>query len=258
MTTPKPLKPFLDNLYHRFHRTEYLSHDPVGFLHRYPAVNDREVVGMIAMAHALGRVESILEVIGRVLNWLGFKPYERLMTGSLPRHFFSSSPRYYRFFTEDALRGFLVGLSRTLQRWGSLEAGFGLVGSLWERLDRWLIAIRQSCPADPGMLLPLGKKSSPLKRPLLFLRWMVRSDNIDPGGWNNLSPRELYLPLDTHLFEWGKKQGIIPQKSPNRLACVQLTQYFQAIEPNDPCRYDFSLAQWGMAQNRGQKGPSGI
>ncbi len=54
---------------------------------------------------------------------------------------------------------------------------------------------------DNGMsyLFPSPAKGSACKRPMLFLRWMIRSDDVDPGGWNHVSPDKL-IDLDIVVY----------------------------------------------------------
>lgn len=210
---------------------------------------------MVVMAHAMGRVESIRSTLQAVLDELGPSPARSLLKGTMLRLPRAGRPRYYRFFTREMLASFLTGMARALQTWGSLEAGLLTEGDTWFRVDTWLDSLRKFCPTDPGMLLPRPNRYSPLKRPMLFLRWMVRRDAIDPGGWTRLRPSDLVVPLDTHLFRWGKDRGLITRGQPDRMAAQQLTEALRTIEPGDPCRYDFGLAQLGMHRHRGQKHP---
>ncbi len=211
---------------------------------------------MVVMAHALGRVESIRATLDSILRELGPRPARFVMEGCPLAHGGKEGPRYYRFFNRSMLSSFLAGLGRALRTWGSLEQGLGIEGDTWQKVDSWLRSLRAFCPSDPGMLLPRALSSSALKRPMLFLRWMVRSDAIDPGGWTLLRPAELAIPLDTHLFRWARERGLITRRQPDRAAARQLTDFFRELVPDDPCRYDFSLAQLGMHRARGQKTPA--
>jgi uncharacterized protein (TIGR02757 family) len=95
---------------------------------------------------------------------------------------------------------------------GSLEALFlrGMEASVKgarEPLARFLEGFRAEW--GPGLsrerdfLLPDPGKGSACKRHNLFLRWMVREkDGVDLGLWRILSPRDLVVPLDTHMARW--------------------------------------------------------
>jgi len=58
---------------------------------------------------------------------------------------------------------------------------------------------------------PRPSAGSGCKRLNLFLRWMVRRDEVDLGAWRSVSPSKLIVPLDTHVIRLGR--------------CLQLTRY---------------------------------
>lgn len=65
---------------------------------------------------------------------------------------------------------------------------------------------------------------SPLKRYNMFLRWMVRKDELDMGLWRGISPADLLIPLDTHTQKISLKHGLLTRKSYDFKAVLELTQ----------------------------------
>jgi len=94
--------------------------------------------------------------------------------------------------------------------------------------------------------IPTAKNSSPYKRWHMYLRWMVRHDNLDMGLWNCVDKKDLLVPLDTHTFKVGKKLGLIERKSYDFKAVLELTESFRKIDFNDPVKYDFALYRIGQ------------
>jgi len=89
--------------------------------------------------------------------------------------------------------------------------------------------------------------NSPLKRWNMFLRWMVRKDNIDLGYWeNDFKTSDLVMPLDTHTFNLGKKFKLISRKSYDLKAAIELTNSLKKFDENDPLKYDFALYRIGQ------------
>ena len=43
----------------------------------------------------------------------------------------------------------------------------------------------------------------------MFLRWMVRDDNLDLGTLCGVDKKDLILPLDTHTFKVSQKLGLL-------------------------------------------------
>lgn len=104
-----------------------------------------------------------------------------------------------------------------------------------------------------GLHFLIGQKirnintSSPLKRWNLFLRWMVRKDNIDLGLWSeNVERADLILPLDTHTFRLSKKLGLLERKSYDLRSALEITANLARFCVDDPVKYDFALYRLGQ------------
>jgi uncharacterized protein (TIGR02757 family) len=94
--------------------------------------------------------------------------------------------------------------------------------------------------------IPKAKPLSPYKRWNMYIRWMVRCDNIDFGLWKRVSKSDLIIPLDTHTFKVSKKLGLINRKTYDYKAAVLLTQKLKEFDKNDPVKYDFALYRLGQ------------
>jgi uncharacterized protein (TIGR02757 family) len=87
---------------------------------------------------------------------------------------------------------------------------------------------------------------SACKRINLFLRWMVRHDAIDPGGWTAIPCRQLVVPLDTHTIRTGRCLRLTRRATPGWKMAVDITDALRRLDPDDPVRYDFALCHLGM------------
>jgi len=94
--------------------------------------------------------------------------------------------------------------------------------------------------------IPTPKTNSPYKRWHMYLRWMVRYDNLDMGLWKSVSKKDLLVPLDTHTFKVGQKLGLIKRKSYDFKAVLELTDSFKEIDFDDPVKFDFALYRIGQ------------
>lgn len=104
-----------------------------------------------------------------------------------------------------------------------------------------------------GLKFLIGQKAlstrahSPLKRWNLFLRWMVRKDNIDLGLWSDeVACKDLILPLDTHTFRLSQKLGLLKRKSYDLRSALEITANLAKFCENDPVKYDFALYRLGQ------------
>jgi uncharacterized protein (TIGR02757 family) len=143
----------------------------------------------------------------------------------------------------------MAGMQRVIREYGSLEACF-MAGTTPADITV-MPGLTFLCQTlDPegacGHLLADPAKSSACKRSHLFLRWMVRCDRVDPGGWNRVRPDQLLIPLDRHMFSAGRILGFTCRSTPDRVACLEITDGFRQIQPRDPVKYDFCLTRFGI------------
>jgi uncharacterized protein (TIGR02757 family) len=103
-------------------------------------------------------------------------------------------------------------------------------------------------PRRPGVAYFFTRPSagSGCKRLNLFLRWMVRSDEIDLGVWNRVPASKLIVPLDTHVIRLGRCLALTRYTSPGWKMAADVTRSLRALDPDDPVRFDFSLCHVGM------------
>ena len=237
----REMRSALDQLYGDYNREDSAS-DPVHLVRPYAAAADREVAGFCAAALAFGRVASVLNSIDHPV------PDHGAASGGLRAHLRSGRA---------APRAAGDGASLDPRR-GHRRAAVGApADARGSRLDRAVFR-RRPRPArrghrrrprsflDPGARLrrPSGVRPAPetsgvcyffprpsagsaCKRLNLYLRWMVRRDQIDLGAWTSVSPAQLIVPLDTHVIRLGRclrltstsaPAGGWPPTSPGRCA----------------------------------------
>jgi uncharacterized protein (TIGR02757 family) len=120
-----------------------------------------------------------------------------------------------------------------------------------ERLSRFLAWFRdewgEALPRERDFLFPDPRKGSACKRHNLFLRWMVRDgDGVDLGLWTVLSPRDLIVPLDTHMARMGRWLGLTRLRTPGWSMAEEITSAFRAACPEDPVKFDYALTRIGI------------
>jgi uncharacterized protein (TIGR02757 family) len=100
--------------------------------------------------------------------------------------------------------------------------------------------------AAGGFFFPRPSAGSACKRLNLFLRWMVRSDALDPGGWTRVRPAQLIVPLDTHVVRVGRCLRLTSRATPGWAMAREITGSLRAVDPDDPVKYDFAICHLGM------------
>ena len=88
--------------------------------------------------------------------------------------------------------------------------------------------------------------NAPYKRWNMFLRWMVRKDELDLGLWNGVDKKDLILPLDTHTFKVSQKMGILKRKTYDLKSAIEITDKLKQFDKQDPIKYDFALYRIGQ------------
>ncbi|MCK4395712.1 TIGR02757 family protein, partial [candidate division WOR-3 bacterium] len=106
------------------------------------------------------------------------------------------------------------------------------------------------CERTLRFMLPSPEKGSACKRMNLFLRWMVRKDEIDLGIWKGIKKNELIIPLDTHIARISKSLGFTKRKTLGWNMASEITENLKKFDPLDPLKYDFALTRIGMLKSR--------
>jgi uncharacterized protein (TIGR02757 family) len=240
-----------DEIHRLFHQRAFVHPDPLEFLYDYPDLHDREVVGLIASSLAYGRVGQILKSTASVLERLGRNPHAFLLGASLEKLLHTFSDFKHRFTTGEELALMLWGARQVFRRYGSFHACFGTVfyhgdDTVLPALSRFVRIIDVSGPECRNSLLPSPDKGSACKRLNLFLRWMVRDDEIDPGGWHKIPASKLIVPLDVHMHRIGRMLHLTTRNQADMRTAIEITEAFRRIAPEDPVRYDFALTRLGI------------
>lgn len=171
---------------------------------------------------------------------MGSSPSNFILRGD----FSSFQGLYYRFQkSEDIVYLFFV-LRRILEEFGGIGP---MVRNSFNGDTRDMIwKIREVLFKTDDRLMfffPKPSPSNPMKRWNLYLRWMVRKDDIDAGLWDFIPKDRLTVPLDTHIFKIGRCMGWTRQKNPSWKAAWEITNALKVFSPDDPLQFDFFLCQ---------------
>ncbi len=230
-----------------------LARDPLGAVRAWTSPDDREVFAFYAAGLAFGRVDLFLPVLDRIA--------ERMRRVGGPSAFLDAPDRRgafdgiaYRWVRPADLDALTLGLARTRQRYGTLEAAFGATDApTVERLSLGMRRLRAAAsPDDPPSravkhLLPDVGGASASKRAWLLLRWLARPDDgVDLGLWPTFSPATLQMPVDVHVGRVGWLLGLLDRPDPSARASAQITAALRRWRPHDPVAWDFALAHVGI------------
>ncbi len=254
------LAPALDRLYHDYNREDSAS-DPVHLVRPFADPADREVAGFCAAALAFGRVASVINSIRTLFRIMGPSPSRYVQTFDPRAPHPELRAMVHRWTRGVDLAALLWMLRQMIERSGSVERFFveGLsagdvdVGPALDSFSGRALALdmREAygrVPKRPGVcyFFPRPSKGSACKRLNLYLRWMVRRDEVDLGVWRLLDPARLIVPLDTHVIRLSRCLALTRYISPGWKMAADITASLRRLDPADPVRFDFSLCHVGM------------
>lgn len=250
----------LDRAYARYDK-RWIEPDPVQFVWRYPRTEDREAVGLIASALAYGAVPQIKRSVERVLAILGDRPAQSLDSLDVSAALRSLADFKHRFNDAKDVACLLVYIREMRRAAGSIEGFLAPKGGpvpvrpVLEDFVRRALALPRdglyghgALPKDAGVrfFFPSPQDGSACKRLCLYLRWMVRKDSVDPGGWTRVPRASLLIPLDAHIIAIGRSARLTRRVSPGWKMAEDITATLRACDPEDPVKYDFALHRMGL------------
>lgn len=231
--------------------------DPIEYVHRFEAHEDRELVALMCSALAFGNVKALRAKIEDALERIG--PSVAAAADDPARLTAALRGWKHRLFLGEDLARLLAGARRVQKSRGSLGAALAAAlaeeGDLRAALVAWTAAIRREGGLDgpnkrrgPAHILADPSKGSAVKRLLLLLRWMIRpADGVDLGAWP-IPPSALVIPVDTHIHKLTKNLGFTKRRDVSWRTASEITDALRRFDPADPVKYDFSLCHMGMLQ----------
>ena len=231
--------------------------DPIEYVHRYPRLEDRELVALVASSLAFGNVKALRAKIEDALDRVG---PEIACAADDPERLRAALRGWrHRVFRDDDLARLLLGARAVQRAHGSLGEALRVrlveTGELRAALISWTAAIRSAGGLDqpserrgPAHILADPSKGSAVKRLLLLLRWMCRpADGIDLGLWP-IPTSALLIPVDTHIHKLSRNLGLSTRRDVSWRTAAEITSALRRFDPEDPVKYDFSLCHMGMLQ----------
>ena len=243
------LKNQLEELYSFYNKREFVHPDPLEFLYRYSTIADREIAGLVASGLAYGRVNMILKSTETVLNFLGTRRSQFLKNTEIAEVDNLLSEFKHRFTAGKEMTAFLYALSSIQMEFGNAGNFLGDLiksRSYLDALDIFSTEITSRMGCSSSHLIPAPSRGSACKRLHLFMRWMIRQDNVDPGGWSMIPASELIVPVDVHMYRIGLKLGFTKRGTADGKTAREITDGFKVVSSADPVKYDFALTRYGI------------
>jgi uncharacterized protein (TIGR02757 family) len=253
----KILKNILEGLYRKYNHKKFIPPDPLQFVYHYKRKTDMEIAGFLASCFAYGAVEQIEKFLTTLLGIMDNSPAKFIKNFSAKNHHLIK-PLKYRFNDSSDIIGLLTILKKALRRFGSIEKLFlkeyrdtdeniipaaeKFIGALFEIHNKEISGGLKFLLSDPA-------GGGTCKRLFLFLRWMIRNDEVDTGLWKGIDKSKLIVPVDVHIGRLSRLIGLHNRETVNLKTALKITESFRKICPQDPVKYDFALCRIGIIKN---------
>jgi len=231
---------FFEEIYKKYNKKEFIHTDPIIFPHTLDG--NREFVALTASCFAYGNVKAIQSFLTAFFNHYGTDPLNiKDNEGGL----------YYRFQKREDVVFYAELMKNLYTEYGSVENIFAEKNTLEEAIQHFYNVIKEmSTDAGRGFsfLFP-DPVTSGSKRLRMFLRWMIRCDEVDFGLWKKFTPSELMMPIDTHILRFAKNNKVISNETAGRKNLEAVSRFFRDLNTEDPAKYDFALTRLGIVNN---------
>ena len=224
-----------------YNTKSFIKDDPVQFPHRFSKKQDIEISAFLTAWISYGRRPNILKKAEELHQLLGESPYAFIRNGATTFAPFRNRPvcrrdTFYRFYTYDDLHLLCCRLKDIYDQYESLEDAMNALSD-----EEPTVRLQRLFEGIHGV--PVLGGSSACKRLAMFLRWMARTDGIvDFGIWRTaVQPRQLLIPLDTHVHQISLRLGLTRQKTATMKTAREITNALAKVFPGDPCLGDFAL-----------------
>lgn len=230
----------------KYESIDFIKDDPIQIPHRYDSKVNIEISAFVTSWISWGSRKQIIKMADFIDKEIfNEEPYHYIMgnnTGidNVPLwHVYKDSKEcFYRTFTYNDFSLVCERLYKIYSYHQDMETAIldNAEGQKAEALKELQLLF-----GDINGLPDIYSKSA-CKRLCMFLRWMCRKDSpVDFGIWSICKPKDLIIPLDTHVHKQSLKLGITTRKTPDLQTAIEITNYFAGIFLDDPAKGDFAL-----------------
>ena len=245
-----------DKYWGHYETKDFIKDDPIQFLHRFndKGKEDAELAGFIASLFAYGNRKMFISK----LNDLFARADNDIANYVKNGDFANLKGMEYRFAKDYDIIPVFEILNKLYSSSKGLEELFSYAFKSENFLQTVVDYFYSNAPktAEHGFyhMIPNPANGGAMKRMNMYLRWMVRSSEVDLGIWKFMQPKDLLIPLDVHVARVSRSMGLLNRKSNDFKAVLELTEKLREFCPEDPVKYDFAMFAFGVELNKEKLG----
>lgn len=251
------LKIQLNHHYNAFDKSK-LKPDPLQFPHLYKDEKDIEAMAFLSSLFAYGNITQIINSLEKLRLIMNDEPFNYIKNYSYYDQKSDFISLKHRFYTGQDIAALFHLLNLVYKNYSSLKDLF--LNYYNENEENLKFAVSgfsnhflNLCRKEFGSLsngikfmFPLPEKGSACKRMNLFLRWMIRKDDLDFGLWNDIPPSKLVIPVDTHIARICIELSLTSIKNVSWKMAEEITRNLKKFDAVDPVKYDFAICHIGI------------
>lgn len=225
----------------QYETAEFIQSDPVQIPHRYDSRVNIEISAFVTAWIAWGNRKQIIKKADFIDREI-FKgaPYHYIVgtdtQGTAPewKQYKGSKENFYRTFTYADFHDLCARLFDVYSKFENMEK------ALQAQPGRRPLEQLQRLFGDVKGVPDMETKSG-CKRLCMFLRWMCRHGSpVDFGLWTICDPRNLIIPLDTHVHKQALRLGLVKRRTPDLRTAIEITDRCRDI-PGRPDKGRFCV-----------------
>lgn len=237
----KDLKDKLEENYSNNNNISFIKNDPISIPHKFDNLYDIEISAFLTSILSFGRRETIINKGVELMNLMNNDPYYYILNGD----FKNIKGFKHRTIKDVDMIYYMKALRYIYMNYQGLEIFF--TNDIKNSLIRfWKIFFSLEHEQRSEKHLSNVQNNSAAKRLNMFLRWMIREDNVDFGLWKNVDKANLYIPLDVHVGNMSREFGLLTRNQNDWKSVVELTNNLRKFDSKDPIKYDLALFMLGI------------
>lgn len=244
------IKEFLDIKVKQYNHWSFIASDPISIPHQFKIKQDIEISAFLTSTIAWGNRKMIIQNAQKLMHLMDDSPYD-FVKNFEETDINEISKFVHRTFNGNDCIYFIKQLQRLYKNYASLENVFfehtttDIKKAIVDFRNSFL-SLEYNYHVEKHISNP--DKNSAAKRLNMFLRWMIRKDDVgvDFGIWRSVKPYILVCPLDLHSGNTARALGILNRKQNDWQAAQELTNILKSYDSEDPIKYDFALFGLGV------------